>query len=81
MTSIRDALLTEIEAFLAKHNMAPAKFGQLAVSDMGFVLRLRAGRDIRIGTADRAREFMHSYRPDKKGKRAVDPKSALAIPA
>ena len=64
-TSIREALLKEIEAFLARHKMAPAKFGQQAVSDMGFVLRLRAGRDVRISTADRAREFMRNYKPVK----------------
>ena len=65
MNSIRDDLLKEIEAFLAKHKMAPAKFGQEALSDMGFLLRLRAGRDIRIGTADRVRAFMRNYQPEK----------------
>ncbi len=80
MNSIRDDLLAEIEAFLAKHKMAAAKFGQEALSDMGFVLRLRAGRDVRISTADRAREFMRTYRPSpKKGKRVVSPKSELVI--
>ncbi len=68
MSSIREELLAEIEAFLAKQKMAPAKFGQKAVGDMGFVLRLRAGRDIRIGTADRARKFMRSYKPSEEAK-------------
>lgn len=81
MNSIRNDLLSEIEAFLATHKMAAAKFGQKAMSDMGFVLRLRAGRDVRVSTADKAREFMRTYKPEKKGKRVVDPSKTQLAPA
>ncbi len=86
MKSIRDDLLKEINEFLTKHKMAPATLGRDALGDMGFVLRLRAGRDIRIGTADRVRAYMRTYMKPKRtgGKRKdkADPsKAALASAA
>lgn len=82
MNSIRDELLEEIEAFLAKHDMAPAKLGSLALNDPAFVLRLKGDRDIRIGTADRIREYMRNYKPKrdkaKRGTKKLPPSLALA---
>lgn len=66
MTNTRDTLLKEIDAFLDRYGMAAAKFGEEAVSDPAFVLRLRAGRSPRIDTVDRVRQFMRDYRPPLK---------------
>jgi len=60
MTSM-DQLLSEIETFLERHDMAPTKFGTLAMNDAKFVGRLRAGQRVRLDTADRVRDFMRSY--------------------
>lgn len=66
MSTARDTLLNEVEAFLAKHSMAPATFGKLAVGDPAFVLRLRQGRNPRIDTAESVRQFIRDYRPPTK---------------
>ena len=55
-------LLLEIEAFLAAHNMSESRFGQAALSDKQFIKQLRGGRDIRLSTLQRVRQFMLTYR-------------------
>ena len=72
----REKLLAEIEAFLLRHSMAAARFGQLACGDMGFVLRMRRGRNVRLDTSDKVREFMRTYQ-SKKGRGSLGPKCAL----
>lgn len=57
-----DPLLAEIEGFLEEACMAPTAFGRDALNDPGFVFGLRAGRDCRRTTADRARAQMARYR-------------------
>lgn len=69
-TSIRDALLHEIDAFLARTGMEPSRLGKDAVNDPAFVHRLRAGADVRTRTVDRIREFMAAYRPLARRRRA-----------
>ncbi|MFZ4072103.1 MAG: hypothetical protein ACOYJ6_18660, partial [Caulobacterales bacterium] len=64
--SSKDQLLHEIEAFIARHQIPASVFGLAAVSDRGFVGRLRRGGDVRLDTADRVREFMSAYVPQKK---------------
>lgn len=57
-------LLDEIEAFLEAKDMSATAFGIKALNDPPFVAQLRAGRDIKMSTADRVREFMREYTAD-----------------
>jgi hypothetical protein len=59
-------LLSDIEAFLATHNMAPSRFGQDALSDRHFVRNLREGRRVWPETEQKARRFMATYNPQAK---------------
>jgi hypothetical protein len=54
-------LLSQIEAFSAAHSLSEWQFGELALKDRHFVRQLREGRDIRLSTAKRVREFMSEY--------------------
>jgi hypothetical protein len=56
------SLLSDIDAFLAAHQMSEARFGVEALGDKHFVQELRQGRDIRLSTQDRVRRFMLTYR-------------------
>lgn len=56
------ALLAEIEAFLAEHEMAPTAFGAF-LGDRHFVRQLRGGRRVWPETAERVRAFMRGYCP------------------
>lgn len=58
----RVALLSEIEAFVAKHAMAETTFGRLAVNDGKFVARLRDNGNITFSTAARVRDFIAKRR-------------------
>lgn len=60
MGDIHTELLAEIEAFLATHQIAPSKFGRLAVNDGKIVSRIRARKDIRVVTINRIRDFLQS---------------------
>lgn len=54
----RDEFLQEIEAFLRAHAMSAGRFGVLAMNDSGFVHRIRDGKDVRLKTMDKVRDFM-----------------------
>ena len=56
-------LIKEIEAFCAKHSLSGRRFGELAVKDGAFWFKLNKGRDLRMSTVSRVREFMKEYRP------------------
>lgn len=51
-------LLTEIEAAMAKSGLSPSQFGEDAVGDRSFVFDLRNGRDLRLSTIKKVREFI-----------------------
>jgi hypothetical protein len=70
MDTTLQTLLADIERFLEQWAMTPSRFGQLAMNDAKFVSRLREGKDVRTGTADRVREFMRDYRPPVQKKAA-----------
>lgn len=65
------ALLNDIEAFLAVSGMAPATFGHETVNDGKFVSRLRNGGSCTLQTADRIRKYIseNSMKP-MRGRRA-----------
>jgi len=52
-----EELLADIDAFLARHEMAPSTFGA-ALNDRHFVRQLRAGRRVWPETEARVRNFM-----------------------
>ncbi|HEX6740394.1 MAG TPA: hypothetical protein VF079_01190, partial [Sphingomicrobium sp.] len=51
-------LLREIEKFIRRSDIAPARFGRDAVGDPRFVFDLRRGRDPRPQTIARVRAFL-----------------------
>lgn len=57
-------LLADIAAFQAKHDLSEWQFGEMALNDRHLVRQLREGRDLRISTLARIREFMDTYRPE-----------------
>lgn len=57
-------LLSDIEAFLATHEMSASRFGELALKDKPFVFQLRGGRRVWPETEAAIRRFMATYRPD-----------------
>lgn len=54
-------MLSEINVFLLRHDMAETKFGRLAVGDPRLIGDLRNGRDLRPNTKSRVRAFMEGY--------------------
>lgn len=76
--SARDDLLNEIERFLERWDMSPTKFGQLCMNDHTFVKRLRRGSDVRLGTAERVRTFLKTWRPPPRGNARRPPSEAVA---
>lgn len=57
-------LISDIEAFVAAHNMTERRFGELALNDKNFVADIRAGRSPSLNTVDRLKRFMMTYRPE-----------------
>lgn len=79
MTSTRDILLADIEAFLVSTGMLATTFGINAVNDPAFIQRLREGSDPRSSTMDRVRLYMQSERVRRRPlgrRRATEPRSA-----
>lgn|GEM_PF-4473357 len=56
--TIQDDFRTEIEAFLARHDMKPAAFGAQSLHDPKFVFDLREGRSPSIKTMEKVRAWM-----------------------
>lgn len=57
-------LLTDIEAFVAAHEITERRFGELALNDKNFVSDIRErGRSPSLNTVERVKRFMMTYRP------------------
>lgn len=56
-------LITEIEAFCTEHELTEGQFGVGALNDKNFVPQLREGRDLRLSTVERVRNWMANYSP------------------
>jgi len=76
--TIHDTLISEIEAFLVKHGMAPSRFGALAIGDARLVADLQTGRDPKASTVDRVRRFMSEYQPEPQPRRGRPPIRSVA---
>lgn len=64
-------LIEEIDAFLKRSGMTQSAFGLRALNDSHFVRRLREGKDVRLRTVARLRQFMRDFeRQQQKGKAA-----------
>lgn len=56
-------LINDIEAFCEAQGLTESQFGILALNDKNFVPQFRAGRDVRLSTVEKVRQFMLTYRP------------------
>lgn len=56
-------LLADITQFNTRHGLSEWQFGELALNDRHFVRQLRDGRDLRISTLARVREFIDADDP------------------
>lgn len=65
------ALLREIEAFMASTGIAMSAFGEEACGNKHLVRRLRSGSSVTLPTADQIQAFMRSYRPGDRSKKRV----------
>ena len=81
MSTIRDQLLSEIEAFLAGSGMSPTDFGLQVCNDGSFVARLRNGTDPRGATVDRCRAFITRYRADDGAPRSRPRRAQASVSA
>jgi lysine/ornithine N-monooxygenase len=61
-----EALTSEIELFMEAHGLSATKFGLLALNDRHLVKQLRKGRRLWPETADKVRQFMVTYRPERE---------------
>jgi hypothetical protein len=79
MSTTREKLLAEVEAYLEATGWTDADLGLRAMNNSAFVFRLRGGRNFRIDTVDRIRKFMRDNPPPKKNRRSASAKNlALA---
>ena len=77
----RAELIKEIEAFLEETGMPPTSFGINAVGDRALMISLKAGRDPKLATADKIRNYMAAERKRlaKKAERKRRHPSKLAL--
>ena len=55
----RQALIDNIEAFIAREQLSRCAFGAAALGDASFLGRLGRGSDVRLGTADKVLAYMN----------------------
>jgi phosphopantothenoylcysteine decarboxylase / phosphopantothenate---cysteine ligase len=76
MSATAKRLLAEIEAFLARTEASPTKFGLAAVNDGHLVSNLRKGHSITLKTADKVRAYMQ--RSERKERQRAAPSAVAA---
>ena len=59
------SLLGEIDTFIEAHSLSESQFGLLCMKDKHFVRQLREGRDIRMSTQGKVKQFMLTYASDR----------------
>lgn len=60
-------LIDEIEAFLKATEMSATAFGQKVLNDPPFVQQLRDGRDPKMSTVKKCRNFIEHYNKEGSG--------------
>lgn len=68
-------LLDDIEEFLERSALSATALGQQALGDRHFVRQLRAGRDVRMSTVQKVRQFMEAFRADSDHALTITPES------
>jgi hypothetical protein len=68
IAALRAEAKAEIEAFIERHEMSAATFGEMAMGDRRFLYDVRRGRKMEPETIDALRVFMRAYRPPKLGR-------------
>lgn len=58
-------LLSDIDAFVGRHQISPVSFGRQAMRDPHFVRDLRLGRRVWPETEAKVRKFMSEYQPSQ----------------
>lgn len=81
MSGAAEALLADIEAFLAATGDTPTKLGLDAVNDGHLVANLRKGHSITLKTADKVRAYMAKRQNRRGGIQAVSSSGASAAQA
>ena len=73
---------SEVDAFLAVTRTKPHLFGEQAMGDPTFVLRLERGRSVTLATVDRVRAFMaeNATAAEREAIRAAVEDGAPAVP-
>ena len=61
-TPVHPELIADIEAFCASRGMAETRFGSESIGDPSLLARLRTGRELRVATLKRVRDFMVARR-------------------
>lgn len=59
----------EIDEFLSRTGMSPTRFSIEAMGDRSFMHRLERGCSVRIDTAEKVRQFMKNWRPERPKRR------------
>lgn len=78
MSTERDRLLNEIDQFQAVSGLSDTAFGAEALNDPNWLFRFRRGGDPKLGTVDKVRAFMRSWRPTKPNPSQRAPARAVA---
>ena len=63
--STKEALLRDIESFLAKTGISPTRLGEDSCGERGLIRRLQRGGDVTTETHDRIRAYMHARRHER----------------
>jgi hypothetical protein len=68
MSTMKELILAEIDAYCAERGMSPTAFGLAVRNDPGLVHNLRSGKSsITIDTVDKIRAFISGERPAVRG--------------
>jgi hypothetical protein len=57
-----EAFVARCERFVARHDLAPSRFGRDAVNDPRFITDMRRGKVPRPATMDKVEEYMRHYK-------------------
>lgn len=57
------ALLSSIEAFIAREGIAPSRFGLETMGDGALIKQLKEGRSLSLKNAEKVLTFMAEYQP------------------
>ena len=60
-----DSLIKDIEGFCRRYGMSQRQFGELALNDAKLIPQLRAGRDVRMSTVARIKDFIAAHEGDE----------------